>query len=445
MRRSLTLTAFIALLALAGAGRPAMAQFPPPPQAMTFHLGVGDVLASVGKTNAFLVSLGKQARGLKLVPGGTKFAGLTCAGFGDVYKLASVTVLTGPGVFPARVTTKKGKDALALSTAFGLAGLTPWFPPATDAETDRQFWTAANAPHGIQFASEALTAGNDSGLLGAASSAGIFRFRATVPTNVPPGAAYRFLLELVGRTASTDTGLVAFGEQRCFTFVDLVPVDVGVLSRLVNETLSDAYVRNGLATRVTTLIQALDRRDFVEAFEVMAYIIGHLVARTPEHAEPAAARRVVTGVFDVRRGLDFRPATAVCGNGTRETGEACDGVDHGGFTCSSIGYASGTLTCQPSCLFNFSGCVANPVCGNGVLEFGEECDAGAQNSNTEPDACRTSCKRAFCGDDVIDLFEDCEGNNLLGETCKTLGYDGGSLKCDPVYCEYDDERCDEGE
>src|SRR5262245_8357867 len=79
----------------------------------TFHLTVGDVLASVGRTNAFLVSLGKQVRGVKLVPGGTKFAGLTCAGFGDVYKLASVTILDGTAAFPDLVTTKRGKDAQA--------------------------------------------------------------------------------------------------------------------------------------------------------------------------------------------------------------------------------------------------------------------------------------------------------------------------------------------
>src|SRR5580765_7536494 len=143
-RHSLLFALIMVLTGVAGAARPAGAQIPGPTQPMTFHLGVGDVLASVGRTNAFLVSLGKQARGLKLVPGGTKFAGLTCAGFGDVYKLASITVLAGPGVFPALVTTKKGKDALALATAFGLAGSTPWAPPATDAETDRQFWSAAN-------------------------------------------------------------------------------------------------------------------------------------------------------------------------------------------------------------------------------------------------------------------------------------------------------------
>lgn len=412
---------------------------------MTFHMTVGDALASVGRSNAFLVSIGKQARGLKLVPGGTKFAGLTCAGFGTVYKLGAVTVLDGTQAFADLVTTKKGKDALALATAFGSAGATTWVPPATDAESDQQFWAATNVTHGLRFAAEGIANASDTGLLDADDAAGIFRFRANVPPTAAAGAPYRFLVELVGQTASTDSGLVAFGQQRCFAFVDLVPVDVSVLDRLVNETLSDAYVRNGLASRVALLKTALLRRDFVGALDIMAYIVGHLIARSPEHADPAAARRVVTGVFDVRRGLDFRAASAECGNGLRETGEACDGADLGGFDCSSVGYAGGTLVCEPTCLFDFTGCIANPVCGNGVLEINEECDNGAQNSDTEPEACRTNCKRAYCGDGVIDIFEDCEGNNLGGYNCKELGYDGGTLKCDPTYCEFDDERCDEGD
>ena len=433
------LASTVLLAGLAAGPRPASAE------PMTFHLTVGDVLASVGHTNDFLVSLGKQARGVKLVPGGTKFAGLTCAGFGDVYKLASVTVLDGTAAFPDLVTTKKGKDAAALVAAFGQAALTPWTPPATNAETDRQFWTAAPVAHGLQFASEALAHG-DNGLLDAAESAGIFRFSADVPPPAVAGGSYRFLLEVVGQTSSNDGALVVFGQQRCFTIVDLVPLDVGVLDHLIPVQIPDHYVQNGLMSRVATLKLALTRRDYAQAFDVMAYIIGHLIARTPEHAEPAAARRVVTGVFDVRRGLDFRAATAACGNGVRETGEACDGNDLGGFTCQTEGYASGTLTCQSSCLFDFSGCVAAAVCGNGVVEAGEECDNGAQNSDTQPDACRTNCKNAHCGDGVIDLFEDCEGKNLGDiKSCKDLGYDGGVLKCDPVYCEYDEDGCIEGE
>ncbi len=435
-----TVRSFVLALGLLAVARPAVAEI------MTFHLTVGDALASVGRTNAFLASLGtKYARGLKLVPGGTKFAGLTCAGFGDVYKLASIKVLDGVGAFPTLVTAKRGRDAKTLATAFGHAGLTAWVPPALDAEIDQQFWSATNVPHGLAFTAEALATGTDSGLLDASDGAGIFRFRANVdPTGKAPGAPHRFLVELVGRTSSNDSGgLVAFAEQRCFTFVDLVPLDVGMLERLVNETLTDPYVRNGLASRVLTLKTALERRDFLTAFDVMAYIIGHLVARSPEHAEPAAARRVVTGVFDVRRGLDFRAATAQCGNGKRETGEACDGADLGGFTCVSTGYASGDLSCEPTCLLNTTACVAHPQCGNGILEIGEECDNGGQNSDSVPEACRTDCKRAYCGDGVIDIFEDCEPGDLGGYNCVELGYGGGTLKCDPEYCEFDDERCND--
>lgn len=432
------LRSFVLALGLLAWARPAAAEL------MTFHLTVADALASVGRTNAFLASLGtKNARGLKLVPGGTKFAGLTCAGFGDVYKLASVKVLDGTGAFATLVTTKRGRDAQTLATAFGLAGLSSWVPPAVDAETDRQFWSAANVAHGLAFTAEALQSGTDSGLLDGEDGAGIFRFRANVdPTGKAAGAPHRFLVELIGRTSSNDSGgLVAFAEQRCFTFVDLVPLDVDTLERLVNETLPEAYVQNGLATRVQLLKAALGRRDFSTALEIMAYIVGHLIARTPDHAEPAAARRVVTGVFDLRRGLDFRAATAVCGNGKRETGEGCDGADLGGFTCESTGYASGTLSCEPSCFLNFEQCVAMPVCGNGTLEINEECDNGTQNSDTVPDACRTNCKKSYCGDGVIDIFEDCEPGDLGGFNCVELGYGGGTLKCDKEYCEFDDENC----
>jgi hypothetical protein len=47
-------------------------------------------------------------------------------------------------------------------------------------------------------------------------------------------------------------------------------------------------------------------------------------------------------------------------------------------------------------------------CGNGVVEAGEECDGGDQNSDTVPDACRTTCVRAHCGDEVVDSGEECD-------------------------------------
>jgi hypothetical protein len=43
-----------------------------------------------------------------------------------------------------------------------------------------------------------------------------------------------------------------------------------------------------------------------------------------------------------------------------------------------------------------------------MLEADEECDDGAANSDTQPDACRTSCRLPFCGDLVVDTGEDCD-------------------------------------
>ena len=93
---------------------------------------------------------------------------------------------------------------------------------------------------------------------------------------------------------------------------------------------------------------------------------------------------------------------AVCGNGVLEAGEECDegGVD--------------TASCDAVCTI--------PTCGDSYtnLAAGEECDDGAANSDTAPDACRTTCELPSCGDDVVDS----------GEVC-----DDGALNGQPLYCD----------
>ena len=56
------------------------------------------------------------------------------------------------------------------------------------------------------------------------------------------------------------------------------------------------------------------------------------------------------------------------------------------------------------------------TCGNGILEDGEICDDG----NTEDtDACTTSCVPAACGDEIVQVPEECdEGvHNGFGMQC----------------------------
>jgi cysteine-rich repeat protein len=66
------------------------------------------------------------------------------------------------------------------------------------------------------------------------------------------------------------------------------------------------------------------------------------------------------------------------------------------------------------------------VCGDGVLDPRcEECDAGAGNSDTLPDACRTSCVLPRCGDGVADGGEACDDGTA--SPC-----DGCDATCVPV-------------
>ncbi|MFC1482421.1 RCC1 domain-containing protein [Myxococcota bacterium] len=133
-------------------------------------------------------------------------------------------------------------------------------------------------------------------------------------------------------------------------------------------------------------------------------------------------------------------APVTCGDGAVQAPEECDEADLSQQSCESLGYGSGTLACDSSCLFDVSGCVPEPTCGNGAIEPGEECDDGPNNSDTDPDACRTDCRGAWCGDLVIDTNEECDWTNLDGNGCEDLGFAGGILLC-AVDCSYDTSQC----
>lgn len=53
------------------------------------------------------------------------------------------------------------------------------------------------------------------------------------------------------------------------------------------------------------------------------------------------------------------PAAPVCGNGTIEAPEMCDGANLGGASCAQLGFAGGTLICDPAtCSFDDSMCMS---------------------------------------------------------------------------------------
>lgn len=47
---------------------------------------------------------------------------------------------------------------------------------------------------------------------------------------------------------------------------------------------------------------------------------------------------------------------------------------------------------------------------------------------------------SLCGNGTIDASEQCDGSNLAGQTCQSLGYSSGSLLCNPN-CQFDTNAC----
>lgn len=123
---------------------------------------------------------------------------------------------------------------------------------------------------------------------------------------------------------------------------------------------------------------------------------------------------------------------ANCGDGSTDAvaGEECDD----GNRLTGDG-------CSAYCLVE--------LCGDAIIAApNEECDDGAANNDSLPNACRTDCKDAHCGDTVIDAGEACDAggvtatceatcvitscgdgivNGLAGEQCDDAGE---SVSCD---------------
>jgi hypothetical protein len=46
-----------------------------------------------------------------------------------------------------------------------------------------------------------------------------------------------------------------------------------------------------------------------------------------------------------------------------------------------------------------------------------------------------------CGNGVIDAGEQCDGADLQGFDCQSLGLNSGTLACDPMMCTFDTSMC----
>ncbi len=157
---------------------------------------------------------------------------------------------------------------------------------------------------------------------------------------------------------------------------------------------------------------------------------------------------------------DLSVCSLRCGDGLlSEEHEQCEGTNLGGQSCQSLGMGAGQLACDADCLYDASGCESQAICGDGTLTTPfEQCDGANLDGQTcqslgwhdgalgctldcafDLDPCRTFGR---CGDGLIQgtYGERCEGTDLGGETCVTLGWYGGELLCSGG-CDFNEAPC----
>lgn len=152
---------------------------------------------------------------------------------------------------------------------------------------------------------------------------------------------------------------------------------------------------------------------------------------------------------------------AVCGDDAADGPEDCDGADLGLEDCISLGYDGGAVVCDAACEYDVSGCTGTANCcevqdavgcGNDGCE-GAVCGVDPYCCETQWDGicvgeaysmCPEVCL-PVCGDGIIsgggEAAEQCEGDNLGGQTCEGLGLPAGTLACDGA-CAFDTTGCD---
>jgi hypothetical protein len=119
------------------------------------------------------------------------------------------------------------------------------------------------------------------------------------------------------------------------------------------------------------------------------------------------------GLFDMD---DPDCGAQVCGDGAVQIGEVCDGTDMGGNDCTTIGggFVGGELGCGSDCqTFDTSGCQTLPECGDGVVEGAEVCDGTDLDGND----C-TTIGEGFTGG-TLGCLADCTGWDTSGCVTET--------------------------
>ncbi len=168
--------------------------------------------------------------------------------------------------------------------------------------------------------------------------------------------------------------------------------------------------------------------------------------------------------------------TGICGDGKIDTGETCDGTIWGPITgCSNFNtFTGGVLACSSSsCLFDTNDCTRSVTCGDGIIDSGEQCETNADipagltcsdfdlftggtlsctNCMISTSACTGGNGVGECGNGVVNIGEQCEGNPLTIKddiptelSCTSFDkFKTGILDCNEATCMIDTSDCERG-
>lgn len=82
-----------------------------------------------------------------------------------------------------------------------------------------------------------------------------------------------------------------------------------------------------------------------------------------------------------------------------------------------------------------------PDMGDASSSGGPDITTGVTTDvTTDPSTTTTTGPVIACGDGIIDITEECEGADLAGQSCATLGFTGGTLTC-AANCAFDKSLC----
>lgn len=99
--------------------------------------------------------------------------------------------------------------------------------------------------------------------------------------------------------------------------------------------------------------------------------------------------------------------------------------------CWELDNAFDQQLCEPSC-------ATGMVCYNGNCTADPSLDGGPKTDSTLVDGASTDTG-PFCGDNIKNGTEECDGDDLANATCVSTGHTGGTLKC--TACSYDTQLC----